>query len=484
MKALFILDKDEIPIDLEFKTIQNMGEKITNILYQTKQYIIQSNVDPENFHYFCQFLKGKFDLSSISSQNYYDFSILANEFDNQNLLKYLARPEFEQIRKDPIFTILKSDDVIDKSKYGQYSLYLDDYLEKYDGEMKKIHFTSLYNIFANKMRKLNNHEKAYQFIKSKSQDDSQFCALYKTLESSKLSKESFFDSFSNENNNFNFHPLIKSSFIISSNDQLAELFANLMKHQNSLYEKINERLNHFDEKYDSLADKIDKISSSNDRANNDINEIKANCMDSNEIVSNLQNKVDELKIKIQNISFQNDQIYLDSINNNPFNGIINKLKNESNGNVFEKVRLTSSDLYDKLDYRQLKNIVDLDNKENYFHSANIQNAFVCYEFNDIKVRPLYYSIRSRHDFPKGNSNPMNWVMEGSDNGQRWALLDSQKNVTILDGPNLSHTFKMKYHYDQFFKYLRIRQTGISSHGQHYLVISALEFFGEISRVNA
>lgn len=492
MKALFILGKDVIPIDLEFKTIQNIGEKIINILSEKKQYNIQSNVDLINFNYFCNYLKGNFDLSSIKSQNYIDFSLLANEFDNQNLLEYLARPEFEQFRKDPIFTILKSDDVSDKSKYEQYvSLYLDYYLDKYDNEMKKIQFTSLYNIFSNKMRKLANHEKAYQFIKNKSQEDSQFCVLYKTLESSKLTKESFFDSLSNENNNFNFHPLIESSFIIASNDQLAELFANLMKHQNSLYEKINERLDHFDEKYVELSDKIDKISSFNDQANNkiqnisnSINEIKANYMASNGIVSNLQNKVDEVKNKIQKISIQNDQIYYDSIINNPFNGIINKLKNECKRNVFEKVRLTSSDPYDKLDYRQLKNIVDLDNKQNYFHSANIQNAFVSYEFNDIKVRPLYYSIRSRHDFPKGNSNPMNWVIEGSNSGNEWTLLDSQNNVTTLDSPDLFHTFEMKYPSKQFFKYLRIRQTGKSSAGQHYLVISALEFFGEISRVNA
>ena len=75
---------------------------------------------------------------------------------------------------------------------------------------------------------------------------------------------------------------------------------------------------------------------------------------------------------------------------------------------------------------------------------------------------------------------MSWLIEGSNDAENWTTLDSQKNVTYLDGKSLVHTFDIKaLQKDNFFRYLRIRQTSKNSGNDDYLVISALEYFGSI-----
>ena len=84
---------------------------------------------------------------------------------------------------------------------------LDFYLTKYPDEMTKIHITSLYNIFNNKECKLQNHEKAYQFItKSLCKNNSNAFILLESLDGSKLSKITLNESLSSKALHFGFTP--------------------------------------------------------------------------------------------------------------------------------------------------------------------------------------------------------------------------------------------------------------------------------------
>lgn len=76
----------------------------------------------------------------------------------------------------------------------------------------------------------------------------------------------------------------------------------------------------------------------------------------------------------------------------------------------------------------------------------------------------------------------NWVIEGSNTGQNdWKILDSQNNVTCLDDKSVIHTFdiKEKLSNDEYYRFLRLRQTGPSSVNYYQLCLSALEYFGSI-----
>lgn len=177
-----------------------------------------------------------------------------------------------------------------------------------------------------------------------------------------------------------------------------------------------------------------------------------------------------------NIEFDGNEI-------NSLKGIIHKLTEESGGNVEDKgeVKVTSSppngnDLVSK-------NVVDFDDNQNYFQSKNEQNSWIKYDFKERKVKPTYYSIKTRPDGGKGDNHPKNWVIEGSNSGEDedWKILDSRNNVSILDDSNVIHTFEIKNHLndDESFRFLRLRQTGPNTQNGNYyfLTLSALEYFG-------
>ena len=175
-------------------------------------------------------------------------------------------------------------------------------------------------------------------------------------------------------------------------------------------------------------------------------------------------------------SFSSSQAFLfDGNDKNSFCGIIHHLTLDCGGNVHDKgvVDVTASSTSDEKDY-QPKYAVDLD-KNNNFASCKLPDSWLMYYFKSKKVRPTHYSIRSRHNV--NCHQPKNWVIEGSNTNQKddWVELDSQSEVQYLHGLNKQHTFEIKT--DKSFRYLRIRQNGKNTSYQHYLIFSALEFFG-------
>ena len=166
-----------------------------------------------------------------------------------------------------------------------------------------------------------------------------------------------------------------------------------------------------------------------------------------------------------------------------FKGIINKLTEESGGNVNDKgeVKVTSSptngnDVISKY-------AVDFDNNQHYFQSKNEPNSWIKYDFQERTVRPTHYSIRTRPDGGKGDNHPKNWIIEGSNTDQEddWIILDSRNDISILDDSNTIHTFDIQAQLtpDESYRYLRLRQTGPNTQNGNYyfLTLSALEYFG-------
>lgn len=176
-------------------------------------------------------------------------------------------------------------------------------------------------------------------------------------------------------------------------------------------------------------------------------------------------------------------VEFDGDDNHCFNGIIHKLTEESGGNVAEvgKVKVTSSPPNGS-EYIS-KHVVDFGDN-NYFQSKNEINSWIKYDFQDSKVHPTHYSIKTRHDGGKGDNHPKNWVIEGSntDNGVDWKILDARNDVTVLDDGNAFHTFDIKnpLQQDESYRFLRLRQTGPNTQDEgnfYFLTLSALEYFG-------
>lgn len=175
-------------------------------------------------------------------------------------------------------------------------------------------------------------------------------------------------------------------------------------------------------------------------------------------------------------------VLFDGKKENELNGIIRKLTQKCNGNVHDKgvVEVTASSDYGDGNSSSCKPkfAVDLDNKETRFVSKKKENSWLVYDFKEQKVQPTHYSITSR-PMGKGDWHPMNWVIEGSNDNKEWKTLDSRQNISVLNGCNVTHTLQIqeKLGNNEYYRYLKIRQTGVNAAGSFYFGFSALEYFG-------
>ena len=191
------------------------------------------------------------------------------------------------------------------------------------------------------------------------------------------------------------------------------------------------------------------------------------------------NRSSQVELASSRYIYKGKSIIIDPENPNSMCGIIDFLSKESGGNVSENgtVIVTSSSLdcylYD------VKHVVNVHGGNNYFCSSNVANSWLKYDFVKRKVYPTHYTIRSRPEY--NFDHPINWVIEGSntDDDSDWTILDCVNENRSLVGLNKVCTFEIKYKKESF-RFLRIRQTGLNSSDQNFLVFAALEYFGLLS----
>ena len=78
-----------------------------------------------------------------------------------------------------------------------------------------------------------------------------------------------------------------------------------------------------------------------------------------------------------------------------------------------------------------------------------------------------------------------WIYKGSNTGENdWKTIDSQNNVDYLNWNGISHTFEIKTSNNQneYYRYIRLKQTGLNKRNDNHLSISALEYFGKIKLI--
>lgn len=152
-------------------------------------------------------------------------------------------------------------------------------------------------------------------------------------------------------------------------------------------------------------------------------------------------------------------------------GIFNYFQTHSKIN--DEVKLTFSSTYNG----SINLLLNIKNEGNDFYLENKPNQWICFEFKKYKINLSSYSIRSSND-SVGNPHPKNWVIEGSQDNSTWKIIDEHQDDSALFKKNYVHTFHIKNN-DQEFKYIRMRQTGLNWHGNNWLDISSIEFYGKL-----
>lgn len=156
-----------------------------------------------------------------------------------------------------------------------------------------------------------------------------------------------------------------------------------------------------------------------------------------------------------------------------FNGIINYIRTKSDDDLTKRINVTSSSVLDKA--FNPSNVFIYNDQTKYFLSENKPGTFICFDFQDSKVIPTNYTIRSApYD---GGAHPKSWVIEASNDNDNWDVIDTQNNCSYLNGLSFVHTFAIENDNEKEFRYIRMRQTDQSFAINNYLRIESFELYG-------
>ena len=211
----------------------------------------------------------------------------------------------------------------------------------------------------------------------------------------------------------------------------------------------------------------------------------------NEIRSQFQKfREDSLLAQQQEKFFIKCLVYKES--NPKFNGILKFLTNKAGSNLHDSktVSITTNSMHsddshfifffkDENHYHP-KNLVDFD-KDNEYKSNDTGGAIVCFDFMERLVQINKYEIR-RGSNQAETPNLKNWVIEMSKDGVSWEVTDRRSNDISLNSAEDVVALDVNNPLKEFYRYIRIRQTGISwysSYNCNVISLSAIDFYGKI-----
>ena len=149
------------------------------------------------------------------------------------------------------------------------------------------------------------------------------------------------------------------------------------------------------------------------------------------------------------------------------------MKRHSKSGIENEIEITASSQFDES--CQPQNVILFDDKYKSFISKNASDSWLCIEFLKNRIVPKNYSIRSYNCSP-GGYHPKSWVIEGSNDKNKWVVIDERNNCTYLNGCSLVHTFNIENQNDGEYKYIRMRAT---SPDCNVLAINSIELFGQL-----
>jgi hypothetical protein len=111
-------------------------------------------------------------------------------------------------------------------------------------------------------------------------------------------------------------------------------------------------------------------------------------------------------------------------------------------------------------------------KMSTFNSMNKPNQWIIWDFKEISIRPTAYTLQSGFwNFPK------TWVVEGSNDGEKWVQLDSQTGNAAIKKCMAPVTITIQSR--SAYRYIKLGQGAKNHCGSDHLVISAFELFGTL-----
>lgn len=179
------------------------NEHIIDVLMngQEHKYEVISEINENTFRSFWNYMTNG-DPPVINANNYDEYRQLSDEFGVLN--------EEIQDSSNPLnlINMLNQPNENKKSIEKLIAQKLDFIIENFPNNLQNVEINSLYNIFHHDERVLQNHDRAYLFIKNSAQNLNQnFFILLKCLDAEKFNdKDNLYDSFKNRQEHLDFCP--------------------------------------------------------------------------------------------------------------------------------------------------------------------------------------------------------------------------------------------------------------------------------------
>jgi hypothetical protein len=120
-------------------------------------------------------------------------------------------------------------------------------------------------------------------------------------------------------------------------------------------------------------------------------------------------------------------------------------------------------------------VADLESSSRFSGKTKV-NEWICYDFKERRVMPTHYSLRTCSAGCSPGCFPTSWVIEISENGQSWEVIDRKSEGSSMNQKNFTKTFAIDT--PRAGRIVRFRQTGPCK--AHYVMeLTSFELFGTL-----
>ena len=156
-----------------------------------------------------------------------------------------------------------------------------------------------------------------------------------------------------------------------------------------------------------------------------------------------------------------------------FNGIMKYLIDKTGGNICDNgtIEINSNSIYHSY---LTKYLVEYKSDNHYCSNYEVDDAYVCFDFKERSIQLTSYSIQSFYE----NNCLKNWAIEVSKNGTDWKVVDRRIDDASIHGKFITATLDVEKTAD-FYRYIRLRQTGKNWVGDNCTNINKIEFYGKL-----
>jgi hypothetical protein len=163
----------------------------------------------------------------------------------------------------------------------------------------------------------------------------------------------------------------------------------------------------------------------------------------------------------------------------PWSGLIAHLTDLCGGNVHEYGVVTIS--CSSTRRNQCHHVVNY-SWTDYWYALGSPNSWIQFDFKDRVVSMTHYSLKSDG---YGGYHLVEWVVQGSMDGDSWTDLDRRKTQDLNNNfVTKIYSCDTSFSEAHFYRYIRLLQTGKDSSGYDYLMLANFECFGSMANISS